>query len=183
MKKEIHLISVDTQMKRTKKIKTDFVCRCLTYANNDLYIPDCNSVYIYTTTGRKLKQFITDQPGQEPPSHIHNIAVSKDATKIYVAVSPKGLIVLDNNGQIVTTSNGKHVQSATYCYLTEAGSVLVTGYHSKNVLQLTSDGELIGEVIKADSGKKRIESVCCNQQMSKICISRKDEDNIEVYNI
>jgi hypothetical protein len=61
--------------------------------------------------------------------------------------------------------------------------VLVSGYDSNIVLQFTSDGELIGEIIKADSGKSGSMSVCCNQQMSKMCISREDEDNIEVYDI
>ncbi|XP_060606538.1 uncharacterized protein LOC132758853 isoform X3 [Ruditapes philippinarum] len=182
-KQEIHFISVDRKMKTTNKIKTDFICYSLAYANNHLYISDDISVYIYTMSGRKLKQFSTDQSGQKLFSGTNSLAVSKDATQIYVADSDKGLIVLDNNGQIVTTFNGKQLQIATYCHLTEAGSVLVSGYNSNNVLQFTSEGELIVEIIKADSGKQGINSVCCNEQMSKMCISREDEDNIEVYDI
>ncbi|XP_060579163.1 uncharacterized protein LOC132736101 [Ruditapes philippinarum] len=180
---EVHFISVDRQMKETNKIKTDFDCLGLAYANNDLYISDLTTVYIYTMSGRKLRQFSIDQSGDELFSYINTLAVSKDATRIYVADGNKGLIVLDNNGQIVTKFNGKQLQGATYCHLTETGSVLVSGYTSKNVLQFTFDGQLIGEVIKADSGKSRILSVCCNQQMSKMCISRVNEDNIEVYDI
>jgi hypothetical protein len=61
--------------------------------------------------------------------------------------------------------------------------VLFSGYRSRNVLQFTSDGELIEEAIKADSEKSEIWSVCCNQQMCKMCISRINENNIEVYDI
>ncbi|XP_060579162.1 uncharacterized protein LOC132736100 isoform X2 [Ruditapes philippinarum] len=182
-KQEFHFISVGRQMKTMYKIKTDFDCRGLAYANNHLYISDETSVYICTMTGRKLKQFSTDQSEQELFSIINSLAVSKDATRIYVADGYKGLIVLDNNGQIVTTFNGEQLQWANYCHLTEAGSVLVSGFHSNNVLQFTSDGELIGEVIKDYSGKQGIWSVCCNQQMSKLCISKEYEDNIEVYDI
>ncbi|XP_060555831.1 uncharacterized protein LOC132716550 [Ruditapes philippinarum] len=166
-KQEVHFISVDRQMKRTKKIETDFDCFGLAYANNDLYISDLTSVYIYTMSGRKLKQFSSDQSGQKLFCTIYSLAVSKDATRIYVADGYKGLIVLDNNGQIVTKFDGQQLRLVTYCHLTEAGSVLISGYKSNNVLQFTFDGQLIGEVIKADSGKSRILSVCCNQQMSK----------------
>ncbi|XP_060572265.1 uncharacterized protein LOC132730374 [Ruditapes philippinarum] len=182
-KQEVHFISIDRQMKTTNKIKTGFICRGIAYANNHLYISDNLSVYIYTMSGRKLKQFSIDQSGQELFSDINSLAVSKDATRIYVTDFDKGLIVLDNNGQIVTTFNGKQLQTANNCHHTEAGSVLVSGYISNNVLQFTSDGELIGEDIKAASGKRGMQSVCCNQQMSKMCISRGDKDNIEVYDI
>jgi hypothetical protein len=181
---EIYFISVDRQMKTTNKIETGFNCYGFAYAKNHLYISDETSVFIYTMTGRRLKQFSTDQSGQKLFSDINSIAVSKNAARIYVADDLKGLIVLDNNGQIVTRYNSKLLQMASYCNLTEAGSVLVSGHDSNNVLQFTSDGELKGEVIKADSRKPAATlSVCCNQQMSKMCISRDGEDNIEVYDI
>jgi hypothetical protein len=95
-------------MKTTNKIKTDFDCRGLAYANNHLCISDITSVYIYTMSGRKLKQFNIDKSGQKKLFYsINSLAVSKDTTRIYVADCYKGLIVLDNNGQIVTTFNGE----------------------------------------------------------------------------
>jgi DNA-binding beta-propeller fold protein YncE len=183
-KKEVHFISLERQMKTTNKIKTDFECYGLAYANKNLYISNKPSVYMYTLSGRKLKQFSKNQSGHKLFTDIHSLAVSKDATRIYVADYDNGLIVLDNNGQVITSFKDKQFKgAATCCYLTEAGSVLVSGEVSNNVLQFTCDGELIGEVIKADSRKKNIESVCCNQQMTKMYISRKRDDNIEVYDI
>ncbi|XP_060580111.1 uncharacterized protein LOC132736917 [Ruditapes philippinarum] len=182
--KGVHLVSLERKMKTTNTINTDFVCYGLAYANNDLYISDNDtSVYMYTMSGRKLTQFSKDQSGQKLFSNIQSIAVSKDATRIYVGDLDKGLIVLDNNGQVISSFNDKELNRATCCYLTEADSVLVSGCGSNNVLQFTSDGELMGEVIKADSSKERIELVCCNQQMTKMCISRWEDDNIEVYDI
>ncbi|XP_060574684.1 uncharacterized protein LOC132732307 [Ruditapes philippinarum] len=182
-KQEVHFISVDRQMKTTNKIKTEFYCRGIAYGNNHLYISDFTSVYIYTMTGRKLALISTDHSGQELFSSINSLAVGKNGTRLYVADDNKGLIVQDHNGQIITTFNGKQLQPASYCHLTDADSVLVSGYNSNNVLQFTSDGKLKGEVIKDDSGKQGINSLCCNQQMSKMCISRGSEDNIEVYDI
>jgi hypothetical protein len=118
-----------------------------------------------------------------PLIQINGLGVSKDATRIYVPDGNRGLTVLDNNGRVITRFNGENLDFATCCYVTEAGSVLVSGYNSNNVLQFTSDGELIGEVIKADNGKGKITSVCCNQQMSKMYVCRSGKNNIEVYNI
>ncbi|XP_060587229.1 uncharacterized protein LOC132742771 [Ruditapes philippinarum] len=152
--KSVHFISLSGKMKTSNKIKTDFECYGLAYANNNLYISDSDtSVYMYTLSGRKLNQFSKDQSGHKLFSDIRSIAVSKDATRIYVADCRNGLIVLDNNGQVITSFNDEQLKRATCCYLTEAGSVLVSGDGSNNVLQFTCDGELIGEVIKADSRK------------------------------
>ncbi|XP_060600979.1 uncharacterized protein LOC132754381 [Ruditapes philippinarum] len=183
-KQEVHFISLERNMKTTNKINTDFKCFGLAYVNNNLYFSDgVTSVYMYTLSGRKLKQFSKDQTGQKLLRNICSLAVNKDATRIYVADYYNGLIVLDNNGQVITSFSDRQLKKATCCYLTETGSVLVSGFDSKNVLQLTRDGELIGEVIKADSEKWDITSVCCNQQMTKMCISRYPDDNIEVFDI
>jgi DNA-binding beta-propeller fold protein YncE len=183
-KQEVHFVSLVGQMKSTNKIMTDFECYGLAYTNNNLYISDGNtSVYMYTLPGRKLKQFSKTQSGQKLFSDIRSLAVSKDGTRIYVADYHNGLIVLDNNGQVITTYNGEQLQIANCCYITEEGSVLVSGIISNNVLQFTPDGELIGEVIDAQRGKGGISSVICNQQMSRTCISRYYDYNIEVYYI
>ncbi|XP_060570123.1 uncharacterized protein LOC132728497 [Ruditapes philippinarum] len=141
------------------------------------------SVFICSMSGRKLKQFIIDPDGGMYSLTNSLVAVSKDGTRIY-HVKRDRLEVLDNNGQIVTTFSGKLLTCASYCHVTEAGSVLVSGQFSNNVLQFTSDGELIGEVIKADCDNLNLkpQSVCCNHQMSKMCIVRED-NNIEVYDI
>jgi hypothetical protein len=182
---EVHFISLERKMRTTNKINTDFTCVGVAYANNNLYISGLyTSVYMYTLSGRKLNQFSKDQSGHKLFSKIFSLAVSKDATRIYVADYFNGLIVLDNNGQVITSFyDDEQLKGANCCYLTKAGSVLVSGFKSNNVLQFTCDGALIGEVIKDDSRKKGITSVCCNQQMTKMCIFRLSDNNIEVYDI
>jgi hypothetical protein len=182
--KEVHFISLERKMKTKNKINTDFACYSLAYANNNLYISDNDtSVYMYTLSGRKLNQLSKVQSGNKFFSSIDILAVSTDAKRIYVADYNNGLRVLDNNGQVTTSFYGAQLKGAGYCYLTEAGSVLVSGFNSNNVLQFTCDGELIGEVIKSESRKKGITTACCNQQMTKMCITRLYYDYIEVYDI
>ncbi|XP_060587036.1 uncharacterized protein LOC132742315 [Ruditapes philippinarum] len=180
--KKVYFTSDSGKKKTTNEIKTDFECFGLAYANNNLYISDENtSVYMYTLSGKKLQQISYDQSGFD--CDIYSLAVSQDATRIYVADYHNGLTVLDKNGQVIRSFYNDQLIGATCCYLTEAGSVLVSVEASNNVLQFTPDGELIGEIIKDDSGKRNIISACCNQQMTKMYISRFRDDNIEVYDI
>ncbi|XP_060579037.1 uncharacterized protein LOC132736012 [Ruditapes philippinarum] len=194
LQKEVHFISVEGQMSTTNKINTDFSCSGLAYTNNNLYVSDdTKKVYVYTLSGRKIKQlrikhsFISHLKNQLTRTDqlrcINSLAVSKDAKRIYVTDRDRGLIVLDKKGKVITRFNGGEIQWASCCYVTEAGSVLVSGSYSNNVIQFTSDGELLGEVIKSDRGKWNISSVCCNQQMSKMYVCRSGKSNIEVYDI
>jgi hypothetical protein len=181
---EVHFISVEGQMKTTKKINTDYECYGLAYKNKNLYISDYYlEVYIYSLSGRKRKQLRIKQPLPLFSYSRNILAVSKDATKFYFAGSRLGPIHPVNLNRGIPRFNDGKLNRATYCYVTEVGSVLVSGYHSNNVLQFTSDGKLLGEVIQADSGTGEIVSVCCNKQMSKIYVSRFGKNYIEVYDM
>jgi hypothetical protein len=196
--REVCFISVGGQMSTANKIHTGFQCYGLAYTNENLYVSDYNTeVHIYTLSGLKLNKLritlrikktifshiMNQLTDQDQLQKIYSLAVSKDATRIYVIDNDHGLIVLDKNCQVITKFNCEKLQMANCCYVTEAGSVLVSGRSSNNVLQFTSDGELIGEVIKADSGKGYIISVCCNEQMSKMYVCKSGNNNIEVYDI
>jgi hypothetical protein len=180
---EVHFISLERVMKTRNKIKVDFECKSIGYANNNLYISDRYTVYMYSLSGRKLNQFREDFSGHMLFLDILCLAVSRDAARIYVADYGHGLIVLDKNVQVITSFNDNQLMGAKFCNLTDAGNVLLSGFGSHNPLQLTSDGELIGQIITSVSKEKRIGSVCCNQQMSKMYLSRENADIIEVYDI
>ncbi|XP_053390122.1 uncharacterized protein LOC128553040 [Mercenaria mercenaria] len=181
-KKEVQFISLSSKMTLTNKIKTDFECRGLSYADGNLYISDYTSVYIYSVSGRKLKQFSKDQSGQKLFSNILSLAVSEDGSKICVADYDNGLIILDNNGRVVGRFNDSQLKSAYGCCLTGRGSLLVCGNNSDNVLQFGPNGNLIGEVVKFDDTSAWHQAICCNQQMSKMIIGR-NRDEIEVYDL
>ncbi|XP_053381075.1 uncharacterized protein LOC123561306 [Mercenaria mercenaria] len=179
---EVHFISLSNRMTLTNKITTDFYCSGLAYANDNLYISDLHtSVYIYSVSGRKLKQFSKDQSGKELFSDISSLAVSEDGSRIYVADSYDGLIILDNNGKVVGLFDGPQLDYAYCSYLTGSGSLFVCGRNSNNVLQFGLDGKLIGEVVKFDDDA-RYQAICCNQQTSRMVLGR-SENEIRVYDI
>ncbi|XP_053402930.1 uncharacterized protein LOC128558110 [Mercenaria mercenaria] len=183
MKKEIHLISHSNKMRKTNEIKTDFECRGLAHADGNLYISDKHtSVYVYSVSGRKLKCISMDPSGQFK-FNLPRLAVNKDGSKMYITCLNNGLIILDNNGQVVRKFNGPELQNPCGIFQTSSGSLLVASAGSSNVLQFGPTGQLIGEVIKPDDGKRGCQVVACNQQMTKMIICRLHDNNIEVYDI
>ncbi|XP_053373058.1 uncharacterized protein LOC123532679 [Mercenaria mercenaria] len=173
---EILFVTIGNKMTKKSTMKFGFNCYGLAYAGDILYISDQKTtVYMYSLSGQKLKQCSIDQSIQNV---IHSLAVSKDGSKIYAAIPDIGLIVLDNTGKVVKTFNNPELYGACDCHVTDRGSVLVCGYGSNNVLQFTPDGELMGEVVKSD----RCQTVCCNQQMTKMIVG-KEQNEIEVYDL
>ncbi|XP_045156222.2 uncharacterized protein LOC123522826 isoform X2 [Mercenaria mercenaria] len=117
--KEVHFISIGNRMTATNKITTDFGCFGLAYNNGNLYISDSSkSVYLYSVSGRKLKQFIKDESGQELFSNIYSLSVSKDGSKIFVTDWDNGLIILENSGEVVGKFHGSELAGAWSSYLT-----------------------------------------------------------------
>ncbi|XP_053381378.1 uncharacterized protein LOC123556212 [Mercenaria mercenaria] len=182
-KKEVQFISLSSKMALTNKIKIGFACYGLSYADGNLYISGDTSVYIYSVSGRKLKQFSKDQSGQNLFSDTCSLAVSEDGSKIYVDDFKNGVIILDNNGAVVGRFNDSQLRGAYDCCLTGRGSLLVCGNFSDNVLQFGLNGNLIGEVVKFDDTSASHQAICCNQQISKMIIGRDCDDNVEVYDL
>ncbi|XP_045194602.2 uncharacterized protein LOC123550238 [Mercenaria mercenaria] len=183
MKKEIHVISHSNIMIKTNQIKTNFVCYGLAHADGNLYISDAyTSVYVYSVSGRKLKCVRMDPSGQSK-FNIARLAVSEDGSKMYATCWNNGLIILDNNGQVVRKFDGPELQNPLGISQTSSSSLLVVSTHTNNVLQFGLKGQLIGEVIESDTGEKDYTAVACNQNTSRMILSRYDDNNIEVYDI
>lgn len=178
----VQLISLGRKMMKSKQLKTDHYCYGIACADGNLYISDSRtSVYVYSLSGRKLKQFSGDQSGQELFSDISSLATSNDGSKIYVTDANKGLMVLDNNGNVLANYNGSLLEGTRYVCVTDNGCVLVCGDISNNVVQFKANGELVGEVLKiANDGDCC--SICYDPRNSKL-IAGFDENEIQVYDL
>lgn len=187
-KQAVQFVSTGSKMAETKKIKTDFDCYGLAYADGNLYISDWyTSVHVYSVSGSKLHEFGRDQSGMELFSNIISLAVNKTGSKIYVFDRNMGLTVLDNNGQVVGLQNDAQFQRGCGCYLNETEKLLICGCDSFNTLHFGPKGELIREVVKSESNHRSTslsyQSVCCTQKMSKMVVTLEVNDDIVVYDI
>jgi sugar lactone lactonase YvrE len=183
----IQFVSVEQNMKTTKKIDTEFYCCGLAHAAGKLYVSEFNLLseqpeylYILTLSGEVLQQFSVDQSGHRLFNNISSLAISNDNNKIYVADWDKGLVVLNRNGNLIRQFNGQELTDAFGVCVDKTGNVLVSGLRSNNVLQFSSDGELIGEVMKTNDS---CQAICFLQDNSKMIISFENKNEIEVYDI
>jgi hypothetical protein len=170
----IQFVSVGSTMKKARQIDTDYYCYGLAYADRKLFVSEYDSVYVYTVSGDKLQQFVLGDISRS------RLAVSSDNLNIYVASNNKGLIILDSNGSSIGGFNGPELDGAYDVCLHNSGHVLVCGHDSKNILQFSPDGKLIGEVLKSD---KRCTAVYCDKNNSKLFVGFKWDNEIEVYDI
>jgi DNA-binding beta-propeller fold protein YncE len=169
-------------MKVTSKVKLGIMCRGIAYARGNYYVSDAlDTIHVYRLSGKKDRTISLWEPNKED-SGVNNLAITKDASRIYVANGKNGLIVLDNTGNVLRKFNGPELKCAHSCYVMENGNVLVSGANSNNVVQLTRDGELIGEVIGTKEGVWGVYAVCCDKENSKLCISRYCQSDVIVYN-
>lgn len=187
-KQAVQFVSTGSKMAETKKIKTDFDCYGLAYADGNLYISDWyTSVYVYSVSGSKLQELSRDQSGMELFSSIISLAVNTTGTKIYVFDRNVGLTVLDNNGQVVGLLNDTQFKRGCGCYLSETDKLLIRGRDSFNMLHFGPKGELIREVVISESNDKSTslsyQSVCCTKKMSKMIVTSEVNDDIVVYDI
>jgi hypothetical protein len=131
-------------------------------------------------SGDRQQEFSKDQSGQQIFSDIRSLAVNSDHSKIFVADYYKGLIILDRTGQLIGQFNVPELTRADGVCLYSNDSVLVCGFSSKNVLQFSLDGKLLGEVLKTDHC---YQAVCCNTNNTKLIVGLCENDDIEVHDI
>jgi hypothetical protein len=179
--RKVQYVSLERQMKTEMHITTDFDCYGLAYANHNLYITDKNtSVYVYTLSGLKLKQYRMER---QVFLDIVSLAVNPYTSRIYVSDYDNGLIELDQKGQVVRTFDDEQLHGTSCCVPLETDGLLVSGCDSKNVLQITSNGVLVAEVVRACKEKRGILAICCNKQISKMFVCRTLKNKIDVYDI
>lgn len=179
--KLIQFVSVGSKMHTTRQLHTDFSCNGLAYVDGKFYVSDENtSVYVYSDTGKRLQRFNQDLCGKSLFSEICCLSVSDDSSRIYVADWDKGLIILDSNGKPVGEHSEQQLDGAHSVCLFKDNTVLVSGWSSKNVLQFTANGKLIGELLKSES---HCRVVCWDEWNTKLIVGYESSDYFDVFDI
>jgi hypothetical protein len=181
--REVHFASCEEELTLTRTIKTDFECCGLAFAKGNLYISDRSVfVYVYSLSGRKLQQFNIDQPGDQLYRYINSISISRDGSRIYIADGYNELIILEGKGTAVGNFKDQVLSEPSGSCVTEEDSLLVCGCSSNNVLQFGRDGELLGEVLKADDSRTGMQAICCTQHTDQMLIGS-NSNYIKIYDL
>ncbi|XP_053386753.1 uncharacterized protein LOC128550859 [Mercenaria mercenaria] len=152
--KQLQFVDV-REMTRTKTMKTNHLCKGLTYHDNQLYVIDHKSVYVYSTSGKMLRVLFTCT-SQNPNPDFRHLEVSYDGSKIYIANFSEGLVTIDSSGKTLYTFTDSKLPDICGVCVDGAGHVLVCGQLSKIALKISGNG------------KQKL-GIICNQSGDAIC--------------
>lgn len=170
--KQVHIIALGATMKTTGTILLDFECRAITYSNNELFISDKKTVYVYTVPGKLLRYISRDKAGHTLFSYIHNMAVGEDGRLLFIADWQEGLVTVERRtGRMVWRYSEKDLRRATGVCVDGRGSVFVCGCFSDNIIQLSESGEKIGEIVIRAGGNAWPQSVCFDADLSNLVVT------------
>ena len=110
---------------------------------------DTRCVYANDMAGDILWTICKNESGEGIFSYICDIAMNKTGDRLYVTDDYNGLICTDRAGKEMFRLSDKELGlTKTYGVCTyKRGNVLVSVYHSNNVVQNTEDGQIKGEIL------------------------------------
>lgn len=171
--KQVHIIALDRTMNTTRTLKLDFMCYGISHCNNELFISDRNTLYVYTVAGKLLRKFPRASTGRTLFFNIYNMAVCDSCRFLFVADYYKGLIAVDKRSgrQLWHYSGDDLVRAACVC-LDGRGGLFVCGEGSNNILHFSESGEKIGEIVNGTDGIYNPESVCFISVTSTLVVTQ-----------
>ena len=169
----IVFISTVDGLEITKSVQLDHNCFGLAMTDAEMYISDgSQKVFEYTLEGALLRDITTDPSGESLFAESRDITVSDDGNTIYVADSRKGIVTLNKEGKILWRYTGSDLKGAYGVCTGGSGNLLVTGILSHNVLQFGTNGERLGEVIRASEDVQSPVSVCYDRFNERIIVTK-----------
>ncbi|XP_053390768.1 uncharacterized protein LOC128553620 [Mercenaria mercenaria] len=172
----IQFVSLGKQMTTTRQMKLNHHCFGIGYKDDKLYITDnYQSIYIHDMTGNVLQTVTQDNARQSLFSNTRTVAFSDIDDKVFVASLAKGLVIIDGQGKHCQTFTDSELQWASGVCTDRKGNLFVSGYNSKNVIQIGRDGKKMGVVVNSSDGLVGPESVCFDTRQCKLLITQRNE--------
>ncbi|XP_053396122.1 uncharacterized protein LOC128556152 [Mercenaria mercenaria] len=177
----LQFVSTRGELVLTRRLKMDHCCLGVSVIACYIFVTDGQdrNIYKYDMNGTLLKKI----SGNKIFSWNRRIVGSEDKKAMYVTDMNKGLIKLDLEGNIIWNISGKGLKNAADLCTDELGNVFVADKYSNTVVQVTSDGECLGNVVTGKQCDKEPYGVCFNSKESKLFVSGRNCNDIHVYSL
>ncbi|XP_053391025.1 uncharacterized protein LOC128553860 isoform X2 [Mercenaria mercenaria] len=184
---KLQFVDIRGCMTLTKSVDTGPFCKGLAYGNNQLYVIDSSSVYIYSKDGIKQRILYESDIG-----FFVKIALSDDGSLIYISNSIVIIDSLDKRGGLETIdSSGNHLYTFTDFELCSAngvcvdgeGHVLMSSFFSNMILQLSSDGKKRLGLITQGSDYINDTNTLCFDKENTTLVAAGNNDSIWVLKL
>ncbi|XP_053401720.1 uncharacterized protein LOC123540149 isoform X2 [Mercenaria mercenaria] len=179
--KTIQFVSLGYKMTTTRKLKMDHYCFGLAFNDGKLFISDQNqTVYIHDVSGTMLHKITTDKSGNPIFTFTRHISVSTNRDRVYVADNNKGLITLDIQGNYLSTFTDPDLVYPHGVCTDMRGNILVCGFESSNIVQISEDSKTKLGIIKTDQYPL---SVCFDPHQNKLVVTHLNSNTVKVYEL
>lgn len=185
--RKIQFVSVEKKLILEKSFTTDNFCRGIAYIGDTLFgccgdIFDSSSgcIVVYNNTG-KLQRTIT--LGQQNLSSVpFYITVSDDDQHLLVTCRNNNKVtMLDLTGNVVNTFSHRYLKEPKGICTDGKGRVLVCGYGSNTVAQVSPNDQKVEVLLRKSEGIKKPCGVFYDRVQSRLFVSCHDSDELRVF--
>ncbi|XP_060561282.1 uncharacterized protein LOC132721052 [Ruditapes philippinarum] len=153
----------------------------ITYCAGEFWVSVVKSVNIYSKTGKLLKSISNDVSGKPMfISAAQQMAVSGDI--VIVTDFSDGAVCLNRDGTVKRELRDKRLAETRGVYVSNDGTVFISGLTSDNTMMFDSDGKCLGELVTKDSGLVNPISLLFDKKRNCL-LAACYPDKIIIYNI
>ncbi|XP_053391883.1 uncharacterized protein LOC128554621 [Mercenaria mercenaria] len=176
---KLQFVDIRGGMTLTKSVDAGHPCRGVTYLNNQLYVIDNRSVYIYSKDGIKQRILYTHNFDM---TSFKNIALSDDGSLIYISNWIRKLTTIDSSGNHLHTFTDSESGEVSGVCVDGEGHVLVSYQGSYKILQFSSDGKKKLGIISGPDCIYWARTLCFDKENTTLVVAGAD-DNINVLKL
>lgn len=145
----IQFISAAKGLTPTQTIDLGHRTMYLTFHDGELFTTSTNRLYVHNMAGKMLRNISHDNNGRALFSAISGVAINGSGNQVFVTDLINGLVCLNRDGMCLFRLFNENLGISLAGGVTSdhQGHVMVTGRGTKNVVLVTKEGRVVGEIL------------------------------------
>ncbi|XP_053387491.1 uncharacterized protein LOC128551108 [Mercenaria mercenaria] len=182
--RSIQFISLRDQMKIIRQVKLNNSCWGISCNEGSMYITDeRKTLYMYNLSGKLIRVVNHDNKGNDIFHNNRHVTFDRYSGKVYVSDILNGLLSFNKEGTYISSFTDRILSSPQGACSDGGGNMFVCGWGSSNVIQIGTDGKLLGEVVGNSYGLDCIWSVCFDERQKRLVVTISNSDKIHIFDL
>ena len=186
----IQLIELGKQMELISSFDTEAKCRGICYYNEELYTSSGGGynesnghVRVFSLDGELLRVIDPELRGVRYLSSPVNLALSSNGQRLYVADRDKGVITLDQDGEVISMFCKDPLKAPQDIAVDEKGGIIACDHATGNVVYMGADGKKCGILLKDGADVKHPLSVSYDIYTGRLAVTLRNSCYVKVFKL
>ena len=186
----IQLIELGKQLELISSFDTEAKCRGICHFNEKLYTSTgggYNESYghlrVFSLDGELLQVIDPEQKGIRYMSSPVNLAISSDGKILYVADRDKGLITLDQDGEVKRIFCKEPLKAPQDIAVDEKDGIIACDHATGNVVCVAVDGKKCGILLKDGTDIKQPLSVSYDIFTGRLAVTLRNSNYVKIFKL